>query len=85
MPITDELLELIIRILDRERSARAPAPQPEPEPVFKPEPVPAYETEMQRLQRLARDDVRAGRAIDMNDLLRSIPKPKPPRKPSWER
>jgi hypothetical protein len=33
--------------------------------------------------RALRQSERAG--VDMNDMLRSIPKPKPPRKPSWER
>jgi hypothetical protein len=79
----DELIKFILAF-DRAHKASAPAPMPEPEPVLKPEPVPACETEMQRLQRFARDDVRAGRAVGMNDMLRSIPRTKPPRKPSWD-
>jgi hypothetical protein len=31
------------------------------------------------------DDARAGKCIEMNALARSVPRPKPPRKPSWER
>ena len=82
-----ELVRLIIEhenkllqlILDHERKVDVSAP----EPVRQPEPAPANETYTERLYRLAREDAAAGRSISMNDMLRSIPKPKPPRKPSW--
>ena len=44
-----------------------------PEPPSRPEPEP----------RQLRQSEQPG--INMNDMLRSIPKPRPPRKPSWER
>jgi hypothetical protein len=61
-----------------------PDPAPEPPP-FKPEPIPPHETEDQRLKRRARDDVRAGRAVDMATMGRAIPKPRPPRAPGMQR
>jgi hypothetical protein len=68
-----DLIQLIVGLKRKVDAPVAPKPKPEPEP--KP---------LSHMQR-ALNDVRAGKAIDMNDLLRSIPKPKPPRKPSWER
>jgi hypothetical protein len=44
-----------------------------------PEPPPAPEPEPRKLRQSEQP------GIDMNDMLRSIPKPRPPRKPSWER
>ena len=44
-----------------------------------PEPPPATEPEPRKLRQSEQP------GIDMNDMLRSIPKPRPPRKPSWER
>ena len=57
------------------------APVPEPAP-FKPEPVPQYESEMERMLRCARNDIAAGRAVSSN-MLR--PKPKPPTRPDQQR
>jgi hypothetical protein len=48
-----------------------------------PEPNPLSYMEQLRQRNIA--DARAGKCVDMNDLLRSIPKPRPPRKPSWDR
>ena len=61
--------ELIQLILDRERKADAP-PQPEP----------LNTMEQMRQRNLA--DARAGKCITMNALARSVPRPRPPRKPS---
>lgn len=65
--------ELIQLILNRE--ADAPASKPEPEP------GPPRETYLEWLRRRALEDEAAGRAITMNTLRRSVPKPRPPRKP----
>jgi hypothetical protein len=68
--------ELFGFIANRERKADAP---PEPEPSG---PVPGS-MEWHRARILK--DVAEGKAISMNDLARSVPKPKPPKRPSWER
>jgi len=39
-------------------------------------PAPAGETYMERLRREALEEVAAGRAVSMNDILRSVPAPK---------
>ena len=67
--------ELIQFLIARERKVDVPSPAPKTEPL-------SY---MEQLHQHALDDVRAGRAVNMNDLLRSIPKPRLPRKPSWSR
>jgi hypothetical protein len=78
-----ELIEIIIE-LDRKRRAKAASSDPAPEqPEFKPESVPPNETHEQMLKRRMRNDVDAGRSITMNEIARSVPKPRPPRKPSW--
>jgi hypothetical protein len=59
----------------------APAPEPAPP---KPEPIPKGETYQEMLQRKIRDDVRAGRAISMTALGKSIPRAKPPSRPSQQ-
>ena len=89
MRIQTELVKLpfehehkLLQLL-REYERKADAPAPRPAPARQPEPVPANETHVERLQRLAREDAAEGRAVSMNDMLRSIPKPNPPRRPSW--
>jgi hypothetical protein len=64
--------ELIQLILDRERKLDAPSP-----------PKPFEYMEQLRQRNLA--DECAGKCVTMNTLLRSIPKPRPPRRPSWDR
>lgn len=77
------IAELVDLALRRERQAEAPV---EPEPVEpEPEPPAASETNMERWQRLALESEQRGESVTMNSLLRSIPRPKPPRKPSWDR
>ena len=69
--------ELIQLIIDRERKVDAPSPPPSP----KTEPL-SY---LEQLRQRALADEREGKCITMNTLLWSIPKPRPPRKPSWSR
>jgi hypothetical protein len=52
-------------------------------PALKAEPEPL--THLEQLRQRNLDDERAGKCITMNTLLRSIPKPRPPRRPSWAR
>ena len=85
-----ELLSLILerdtlikRILDKERRALAlPEPKPEqlePAPKTKPKPVPGSQEWFVSLP------LPTKQGISMNDLARSVPKPRPLRRPSWER
>lgn len=67
--------ELFGFITDREHKADAPSPAP----------AKSEETYREMLLRRNREEVAAGKAVSMNDLLRSIPKPKLPRRPSWDR
>ena len=77
-----KLLSEMLRLLQaQERKNNEPEPEPEP---FKPEPIPKNETYMQMLQRRTRDDVRAGRAVTMNSLARSVPNARPPRAPGQQ-
>lgn len=69
---------------DRQLYAIDGAPEPEPAPP-KPEPIPKNETYHEMLQRRIRDDVRAGRAVSMNEIARSIPRVRPPRAPGQQR
>ena len=57
----------------------------EPEP-FKPEKPRRNETQLETWQRKIRDDVRSGRAISMNALIREAraSQPKPPRAPGTQ-
>ena len=78
--LADLIAEKMVKKLGRaERKYVAPAPEPPP---FKPEPVPRYESQLEAMQRRARDEVRSGRAISAN-MLR--PKPKPPTRPDQQR
>lgn len=74
--IVDELLK---RVRPQEHNSYDPSPEPAP---FVPEKVPKHETYMEMLQRRARDDVRAGRAISAN-IMR--PTPRPPRAPNQQK
>jgi hypothetical protein len=55
------------------------------QPALPPETAPEPLSHLQQLRQRNIADARAGKCVDMNDLLRSVPKPRPPKKPSWER
>lgn len=78
-----EQQNVLLKLLkETEREADEPVLEPPPS---RPKPPPPNETYQQMLLRRHREDVAAGRAIDMRAMGLSIPKPKPPRKPSWDR
>jgi hypothetical protein len=73
------LLSEMLRLLRaQERKNDEPAREPEP---FVPEKPARNETWLEAHQRRTRDDVRSGKAISMNVMIRSIPRRKPPRSP----
>ena len=71
--------QLLRFLLEHERKGNRPEPPPEPEA----EPGPRFKPGSQEWYRTFSPPKAQG--INMNDMLRAIPKPKPPRKPSWER
>jgi hypothetical protein len=75
--------QLVKHLRPQERKNDAPEWLEPPPP--KPEPIPKHETYIEMLQRRARDDVRAGRAVSMNALGRSVAKVKKlPRAPGQQ-
>lgn len=74
------MAELVDLVLMRERQAEAIEPEPV-ELESEPEPPVTPETDMERWQRLALESEQRGESVTMNSLLRSIPRPKLPRKP----
>ena len=73
MSFNGEMIELLNEMLAQlkaqARADRAPKPKPKPgsQEWYAALPAPKRDPE----------------AIDMNELRRSVPKPKPPRRPSW--
>ena len=70
----------LIRLLGaHERKVDAPPPEP-PEPA----PRPKFKSGTQEWYRQL-PPPKTNDGVSMNKLARSVPKPRPPRKPSWER
>ena len=78
-------IKLVRNLIERKREVRVCEPETQAVPKPKQELAIPGETYLEMLQRRTREDVAAGRAISMNDMLRSIPPRRPPRKPSWDR
>ena len=85
MRTRDEIIKIAVaRLLDVfqafERSDAPSTPEPEPEPAPK---VSRFKPGTQEWFRQLAPS-RTDRGVDMNDMLRSIPKPKPPRRPGTQ-
>ena len=75
-------LESMLKLLQAQERKHV-KPEPEPEP-FKPERAKKNETYLEKLQRLNRDEIAAGRAVSMNSIYHSVADPKPPRAPGQQ-
>ena len=73
------LLKLLTKL---EREEKTPEPEYDPPPKI--EPARKGETEMERMLRWARNDIASGKAVGMNDIARSAPRLRPPRRPGQQ-
>jgi hypothetical protein len=83
------LLEAMANLVDK-MDPPAPVPEPPPPPPLKPLPHMQFKPgSMEWFVRLPpppslQDEIRAGRAISMNAMIREIPKTRPPRRPGQQ-